>query len=168
MNPTWSGCMSLLMICWILFASILLKMSTSSSVILACNTLLLFYLCLIFISRWWWTQRMSLGVFLPLQFFGKSFWSVGTDAEAEAPILGSVMQRADSLEKTLVLERLKAGGEVDNRGRDGWMTSQTQWTWVWASSGRWWRTGRLACCSPWGCKELDPKTEQEQQMLILL
>ena len=38
-------------------------------------------------------------------------------------------------------ERLKAG-EGDNRGWDGWMASLTQWTWVWASSRRWWRTGR--------------------------
>ena len=33
-------------------------------------------------------------------------------------------------------ERLKVGGEGDNRGRNGWMASLTQWTWVWASSGR--------------------------------
>ena len=34
-------------------------------------------------------------------------------------------------------ERLKAGGEGDNRGWDGWMASLTQWTWVWAKPGRW-------------------------------
>ena len=39
-------------------------------------------------------------------------------------------------------ERLKAGGEGDNRGRNGWMASLTQWTWVWVSSGGWWWTGR--------------------------
>ena len=33
-------------------------------------------------------------------------------------------------------ERLKAGGEGDDGGWDGWMGSSTQWTWVWASSGR--------------------------------
>ena len=32
---------------------------------------------------------------------------------------GHLMQRADSLEKTLMWERLKAGGEGDNRGQDG-------------------------------------------------
>ena len=52
---------------------------------------------------------------------------------------GYLMQRANSLEKTWCCERLKAGGEADNRGWDGWMTSPTQWTWVWANSGRWWR-----------------------------
>ena len=32
--------------------------------------------------------------------------------------------------------RLKAGGELGDRGWDGWMASLTQWTWVWANSGR--------------------------------
>ena len=36
-------------------------------------------------------------------------------------------------------ERLKVGGEGDDRGWDGWMALPMQWTWVWASSGsRWW------------------------------
>jgi len=39
-------------------------------------------------------------------------------------------------------ERLKAGGEVDDRGWDGWMASLTQWTWAWASFGSWWWTGK--------------------------
>ena len=38
-------------------------------------------------------------------------------------------------------ERLKAGEEGSDRGWDGWMASSTQWTWAWANSGRWWRTG---------------------------
>ena len=40
------------------------------------------------------------------------------------------------------LERLKAGGEGDDRGWADWMASLTQWTWVWVNSGSWWRTGR--------------------------
>ena len=32
-------------------------------------------------------------------------------------------------------ERLKAGGEGDDRGWDGWMASLTQWTWIWVNSG---------------------------------
>ena len=39
-------------------------------------------------------------------------------------------------------ERLKVGGEANNRGWDGWMASPTWWTWVWANSRRWWRTGK--------------------------
>ena len=39
-------------------------------------------------------------------------------------------------------EGLEAGGEGDDRGWDGWMASQTRWTWVWVNSGSWWWTGR--------------------------
>ena len=39
-------------------------------------------------------------------------------------------------------ERLKVGGEGDDRGWDGWMASSIPWTWVWASSGSWWWTGK--------------------------
>ena len=38
-------------------------------------------------------------------------------------------------------ERLKAGGEGNDRGWDGWMASLTRWTWVWVSSGSWWWIG---------------------------
>ena len=39
-------------------------------------------------------------------------------------------------------ERLRAGGEGDERGWDGWMAWPTQWTWVWVDSRSWWWTGR--------------------------
>ena len=39
-------------------------------------------------------------------------------------------------------ERLKVRGEGDDRGWDVWMTSRTQWTWVWVNSGSWWWIGR--------------------------
>ena len=55
---------------------------------------------------------------------------------------GHPMQRTESLEQTLMLGKLKAGGEGDDRGWDCWMASPTLWTWVWASSRSWWWTGR--------------------------
>ena len=55
---------------------------------------------------------------------------------------GHLTRRTESLWKTLMLKILKAGGEGDNRGWDGWMASPTQWTWVWVSSRSWWWTGR--------------------------
>ena len=55
---------------------------------------------------------------------------------------GHLMQRADSLEKTLMLEKFESRRrEGDDRGWDAWMASPTQWTWVWASSRGWWWTG---------------------------
>ena len=41
-------------------------------------------------------------------------------------------------------ERLRAGGEGDDGGWDGWMASPTQWTGAWESSGIWRRKGKHA------------------------
>ena len=59
-------------------------------------------------------------------------------------------------------ERLKAGGEGDDTGWDGWMVSLTQWTWVWASSGRWWKTGKPGMLQSMGSQRIghDWATEQ--------
>ena len=65
-----------------------------------------------------------------------------TDAEAETPILWPPDVKSWLIGKDPDAERLKAGGEGDDRGWDGWMASPTQWTWVGANSGRWWWTGR--------------------------
>ena len=55
---------------------------------------------------------------------------------------GHLMRRTDSLEKTLMLGRMKAEGEGPNWGWDDWMASLTWWIWVWANSRGWWWTGR--------------------------
>ena len=55
---------------------------------------------------------------------------------------GPLMLKTDSSEKTWCWERIKEGGEGDGRGWDGWMASPTEWTWVCASSGSRWWTGR--------------------------
>ena len=78
-----------------------------------------------------------------------------TGPEAEALIFGHLMGRADSLEKTLML------GKIEGRRRRGWQRirwldgTTNEWIWVWASSGVGDRQRSLACCSPWGFKELD-------------
>ena len=65
-----------------------------------------------------------------------------TDVEAEAPILWPPDVENWLSWKDWCWERLRAGGEGDNRRWDGWMASPTQWTWVWVDSRSWWRTGR--------------------------
>ena len=67
---------------------------------------------------------------------------------------GHLMQRADWFEKTLMLERLKVGGEGDDRGWDGWMASLTQWTSFCVDSGSWWWTGRPGVLQPMGSQRV--------------
>jgi len=57
----------------------------------------------------------------------------------------------------LCWEGLKAGGEGDNRGWDGWMASPTLWTWVWVSSRSWWWTGQLAMVQSMGSQRVRQK-----------
>ena len=73
----------------------------------------------------------------PWDFFGRN------DAKAETLILWpSDATSWLHLKRPWCWERLKAGGEGDNRGWDGWMALPTQWTWVWVNLGSWWWTGR--------------------------
>ena len=65
----------------------------------------------------------------------------GLTLKLKLQYFGHLMRRADSFEKTWCRERLKVGGEGDDRWWDGWMASLIQWTWVWASSWSWWWTG---------------------------
>ena len=54
---------------------------------------------------------------------------------------GHLLRSADSLEKTLMLGKIE-NRRKGQRGWDYWKASPTQWTRVWASSKRWWRTGK--------------------------
>ena len=61
-------------------------------------------------------------------------------------------------------ERLRAGGEEDDRGWDGWRASLTQWVWVWANSRRWWRIRRPSMLPSTGSQKVRHDWEIEQQM----
>ena len=58
-------------------------------------------------------------------------------------------------------ERLRAGGERGDRGRDGWR-DMTQWTWEWASSRSWWWTGKPGVLQSMGSQRV---TEQQNRIL---
>ena len=60
-------------------------------------------------------------------------------------------------------EILKAGGEGDDRGWDGWMASLTQWLWVWANSGRWLRTGKPGMLQSTGLQRVGHDWVAEQK-----
>ena len=82
---------------------------------------------------------------------------------------GHLMLRADPLEETLMLGNRKnwrQGGEGDNRGWDGWMASLTQWTLVWANSGRYWRTGKPGMLQFMGSQRVRHDLVTEKQQLL--
>ena len=71
-----------------------------------------------------WTARRSNQSILKET---KSEYSLeGLMLKLKLQYFGHLMQRANSLEKTLMLGKLKAGGEGENRRRDGWVVSLTQ------------------------------------------
>ena len=68
---------------------------------------------------------------------------------------GNLMQRADSLEKTLML------GKIEGRRKRGWQEEMVRWH-HWLNGhefeqvpGDGEEQGSLVCCSPWGREELD-------------
>ena len=93
----------------------------------------------------WTTRRSNQSVLKAINwiFIGRT--------EAAAPILWP----PDVKKRPWCCERLKAGGEGDDRGWDGWMASLTWWTWIWASSGSWWWTWKPGLLQSMGRKELD-------------
>ena len=83
-------------------------------------------------------------------FIGRS------DAKAKTPVLWPPDAKSWLIGKDSDAGRgLRAGGEGDNRGWDGWMASPTRWIWVWVNSKIVDRQGGLACCNSWGRKESD-------------
>ena len=79
-----------------------------------------------------------------------------TDAEAEIPILWPPDGKNWLIwKKTWCWERLKAGGEEDDRGWDGWIT------WVWVNSGSWWWTGRCGVLQSMGSQRVRPNWATE-------
>ena len=76
---------------------------------------------------------------------------------------GLLMQRADSLEKTLMLGKIEGGRRRDNRRWDGWVASLTQWTWVWANFKRYWRTRKPGVLPSMGLQRVGHDWATEQQ-----
>ena len=101
---------------------------------------------------------------------------INTEQSSEGPMptprlqyFGHLMQRAGLMRKWVwCWERLKVGGEGGDRGWDGWMTSPTQWTWVWASSGEMPRTEEPGRLQSMGLQRAaqDPATKQQQQQIL--
>ena len=78
---------------------------------------------------------------------------------------GHLMRRTDSFEKTLMLGKIEDVSRRGNRGWDGWMASPTWWTWVWVSSGSWWRTAKPGMLQSMGSQRVRHDWETELNWL---
>ena len=96
--------------------------------------------CWIRLFRIHWTARRSSQSIL--KEINSEYSLKGLMLKLTLQSFGHLMWRANSLEKPWCWERLGAGGKGSDRRLDGWMASPIQWTWVWANSGRQWRTGK--------------------------
>ena len=104
------------------------------------------------LKNWWfWTVVLENTLKSPLDYKeiqpvhpkeNQSWIFIGrTDAVAETPIHWPPWCEELTHWKR-PWERLRAGGEENDRGWDGWMASLTRRTWVWVNSGSWWWTGK--------------------------
>ena len=73
------------------------------------------------------------------------------------------------LKRSWCWERLKVGGEGDDRGWDSWMASLIWWKWVWVGSRSWWWTGKPGRLPSMGLQRVghDRATELNWTELIL-
>ena len=78
-----------------------------------------------------------------------------TDSEAETPVFWLPDAKSWLIWKDWCWERLRTGGEGNNRGWNGWMASVAQWTFVWVNSRSWWWTGRPGVLEPMESQESD-------------
>ena len=88
------------------------------------------------VFSFWISRRSNL---LILKEISPEYSSEGLMLNLKLQYFGHLMQ---NLKRPWCWERLKVGGEGDDRGWDGWMGLLTQWTRVWVNSGSWRWTGR--------------------------
>ena len=93
------------------------------------------------LQLWCWRRLLKVK---PVNLKGDQPWifTGRTDVKLKLQYFGHLMQTADSLVKSLMLGKIKAEREEGIREWDGWTASPMQWTWIWANSGRRWRTGK--------------------------
>ena len=100
----------------------------------------------------------------PVNPKGTQCWIFTGRTEAEALIFEATwLEELTHWKRPWCWERLKAGGEGNDRGWDGWMTSPTWWAWVWASSGIGCRTGKPGVLQSMGSQRVGHDWATEQQ-----
>ena len=82
----------------------------------------------------WTARRSNQSILNEISLWKDWCWSWNSNT------LATWCEEQTHLKRLWCWERLKVGGEGDDKGWDGWMALPTQWTWV--SSGSWWWTGK--------------------------
>ena len=123
---------------------------------------------------WWWrrflrvpwtTRRSNPSI---LKEISREYSLEGLMLKLKLQSCGHLMWRTDSLENTLML------GKIEGRRRRGWQRLRwldgiTDWrTWVWATCGRWWWTGKPGMLQSMGLQRVrhDWATEQNLKLFI--
>ena len=100
----------------------------------------------------------------PVNTKGDQSWIFTGRTDAEVPIfLATWCNKLTHWKRPWFWERLRAGGEGDDRGWDGWMASATQWTRVWVNSRGYWRTGKPGVLQSVGSQRVRHNLEAEKQ-----
>ena len=105
----------------------------------------------------WITRRPDHSI---LKEINPEYSSEGLMLKLKDQYFGHLMRRVNSLEKTLMPGKIESRRR---RGWDGWIASLTQWTGVWANSGRWWRTGKPGVLQSLGSQRVRHNSVTEQQ-----
>ena len=92
-------------------------------------------------------------------FIGRTGWSCS--------ILTTWCEEPTHWKRPWCWERLRARGEGGDREWDGWVASLTQWTWVWANSGRLWRTGKSGMLQSMGSQRVGQDWATELNWTVL-
>ena len=108
-----------------------------------------------------WTARRSNQ--LIIQEINPEYLLEGLILKLKFQYFSHLMQRADSLEETLMLGKTEGRRQRRRQRMDGWMASLTQWTWVWANARRQWRTGKPCILQSMGLQTVEHDWETQQQ-----
>ena len=104
----------------------------------------------------WTARRSNLSISKEISLEYSLEWLI---PKLKLQFFGHLMQRTDSMEKTLMLGKIEGRRRRDHRGWDGWMASPTWWTWVRASSWCWWWTGK-----PGVLQSMGPKSQHNWEI----
>ena len=114
-----------------------------------------------------WTARRSNPCRSILKEINAKYSLEGVMLNLKLQYFGHLMGRAYSLEKTLVLGKTKGKRKRVVGQKMRWLDSITDWTWTWANSRRWWRTGKPGVLQSMGLQTVRHSLATAQQRIMV-